>query len=258
MEVAKHRLVFQLQQLRLPVNSKLAYPKTGLCFDFLSRKDAGEEGKKLMTGHANGQITILVSEADSVLREQMKREMNERYRTLIGHFRHEVGHYYWELLILSNQDVLHKFRLIFGDERVSYSESLEKHYKEGSQKKWRKNYISKYASSHPWEDWAETWAHYLHILDTMETAYYFGVKVKPQLNNGRHMNMKANLDPYQEPSLKKIINKALPLFFATNSLNRSMGIADVYPFVVSKAVIKKMEFIHSAIYGSIENLAMGS
>jgi hypothetical protein len=246
-EVAKHRLVYQLQKLSLPVQSKLSHPETGLCFDFLSRKGAGENAKIMMTGHANGVVTILLSEADSVLREQMKRDMNERYRTLIGHFRHEVGHYYWERLIFSDDKILNDFRKVFGDERPSYGQALKDYYKNGPVKKWRKNFISKYASSHPWEDWAETWAHYLHILDTLETAYYFGIKVKPHLTNKKHMEMKSAFDPYDEPSFKKIVSKAIPLFFSINSINRSMGIADVYPFVISKPVIKKMEFIHALV-----------
>lgn len=246
-EVAKHRLVYQLQKLSLPVHSKLSYAKTGLCFDFLSKKGAGNKGKNMMTGHANGVVTILLSEADSVLREQMKRDMNERYRTLLGHFRHEVGHYYWEQLIFSDEKRLESFRQVFGDERPSYGKALKEYYKNGPQKKWRKRFISKYASSHPWEDWAETWAHYLHILDTLETAFYFGVKVKPQLSDKKYMKMKSAFDPYNEPSFKKIVSKAIPLFFAINSVNRSMGIADVYPFVISKAVIKKMEFIHGLV-----------
>ncbi len=245
-EVAKHRLIYQLQKLSLPVQSKL-YTENGLCFDFLSRKGAGANAKTIMTGHANGVVTILLSEADSVLREQMKRDMNERYRTLIGHFRHEVGHYYWERLIFSDEKILDDFRQVFGDERPSYGQALKDYYKNGPQKKWRKNFISKYASSHPWEDWAETWAHYLHILDTLETAYYFGIKVKPDLSNKKHMKMKSAFDPYNELSFKKIVSKAIPLFFAINSVNRSMGIADVYPFVISKAVIKKMEFIHGVV-----------
>lgn len=244
LEVAKHRLIYQLQKLSLPIKSKLSCPELGFCFDFLSRKGVGVNAKKLMTGHANGVVTILLSEADSVLREQMKREMNERYRTLIGHFRHEVGHYYWERIILRDDKTLISFREVFGDERNSYSDSLKAYYKNGPQKKWRKNFISKYASSHPWEDWAETWAHYLHVLDTVETAYYFGVKIKPHLTNKKHMKMKSAFDPYDEPSFKKIVSKAIPLFFAINSMNRSMGIADVYPFVISKQVIRKMEFIH--------------
>lgn len=246
-EVAKHRLIFQLQKLRLPVQSKLAHPKTGFCFDFLSRKDAGDNGKNLMTGHANGVVTILLSEADSVLREQMKREMNERYRTLIGHFRHEIGHYYWELLVYSNEEVLNDFRELFGDERTSYGDALQNYYKNGPQKKWRKNFISKYSSSHPWEDWAETWAHYLHLLDTVETAHYFGIKIEPNLKDKKHLRMKSIVDPYEESSFKKIVGKAIPLFSAINSMNRSMGIADVYPFVISKPVIRKMEFIHKLL-----------
>jgi len=247
-ELAKHRLIFQLQQLGLPIISKITNEEEGFCFEFLSRKDATlEEAKTMMTGHANGLITILVSEADSVLREQMKLQMKERYRTLLGHFRHEVGHYYWERLIQIDNTQLENFRMLFGHERASYAEALENHYKNGAPKKWRKKFISKYAASHPWEDWAETWSHYLHIMDTLETAYHFGLAAHPKLENMEYMGMDASFDPYREPSFKKIIQAAIPMFFSINSINRSMGIADIYPFVIPKPVIRKMKFIHNLL-----------
>jgi len=247
-ELAKHRLIFQLQQLGLPIISKITNEEVGFCFEFLSRKDATlEEAKTMMTGHANGLITILVSEADSVLREQMKLQMKERYRTLLGHFRHEVGHYYWERLIQIDNTQLENFRALFGDERASYAEALKNHYKNGAPKKWRETFISKYAASHPWEDWAETWSHYLHIMDTLETAYYFGLAAHPKLENMEYMGMNASFDPYRETNFKKIIRAAIPMFFSINSINRSMGIADIYPFVIPKPVIRKMKFIHNLL-----------
>lgn len=250
LEVGKHRLIFQMLQLRLPIQSKLIYKDVGLCFNFLSKKDAVGENKKLMTGHANGVITILLSEADSVLLEKMKKNMDERYRTLIGHFRHEVGHYYWERLIRDNKYLLEQFRLFFGDEKISYTDALDRYYKKGIVVNWQNNFISEYASSHPWEDWAETWAHYLHLMDTLETAYYFGLKVNTRLDSDAPMHMEAYFDPYQEKDFDKIVDSCIPLYFAINSMNRSMGIADIYPFVIPKPVINKMKFIHETIRNS--------
>mgnify|MGYP003624503237 FL=1 len=247
LEIAKHRLIFQLLQLQLPIDSKRGNTDSGLSFNFLSKEEAVGENKNLMTGHANGVITILLSEADAVLLEKMKKDLDERYRTLIGHFRHEVGHYYWEYLIRDNQYLLDQFRMYFGDERISYTDALDKHYKQGPPANWQNNFISEYASSHPWEDWAETWAHYLHLMDTLETAYYFGFKVNARLASENPIQMEAVFDPYQENNFEKIVNSCIPLYFAMNSMNRSMGVADIYPFVISEPVIKKMNFIHQTV-----------
>lgn len=247
LEVAKHRLVFQLRQLNLPVESRQRFEKTGLCFDFLSKESVDPSEDMPMTGHANGVVTILLSEADNVLREQMKTQMSENYRTLIGHFRHEVGHYYWDRLVRSNEGRLHDFRTIFGDERESYTDALDRHYKNGPANNWRNRFISEYASSHPWEDWAETWAHYLHLMDTAETAYFYGMSVSPRLSNDSSLEMNAEFDPYREQDFKRVVDLCIPLFFALNSANRSMGISDVYPFVISPPVIDKMTFIHNMV-----------
>ncbi len=243
LEEAKRKLVYSLLKLSLPVKSKLTEPESGLCFDFLSDKVLDASGQKIMTGHDDGVITIVLSEADSVNREQIRKSLNEPYRTLIGHFRHEVGHYYWKLLIHQNHSLLAKFREVFGDERQNYGEALQTHYREGAPSDWRNRFISEYASSHPWEDWAETWAHYLHIMDTMETAYYFGLSGDPKLSKGQHMQIQS-VDPYSNISFSSILDNTTPLFYAVNSINRSMGIPDVYPFVISEPVKKKMEFIH--------------
>ncbi|MDW5289127.1 putative zinc-binding metallopeptidase [Formosa sp. PL04] len=246
MEIAKHRLIYALQRLELPIISKFENPETGLFFDFLSKEDANVDGKKVMTGHANGVITILLAEADTVSREQMRISLNEKYRTLIGHFRHEVGHYYWDR-IFANENFLSEYRNLFGDERKDYGEALKLHYKNGAPKNWKADFISTYASSHPWEDWAETWAHYLHILDAMETAFYFGLEGAPNLRNSHHMRIKA-IYPYKDNiSFQAILDETSSLFYAVNSINRSMGITDVYPFVVSDKVKEKLEFIHQIL-----------
>lgn len=238
LETAKHRLVYQLQKIGLPLPSKLSN-ENGLCFDFVAQQD----NLNLMTGHAGGVITILLKEADSVLREQMRKQFSEPYRTLIGHLRHEVGHYFWDRLIITDPKALKEFRSIFGNEQSNYSIALENYYKIGTQTNWQKSFISKYATSHPWEDWAETWAHYLHIMDMVETAYFFGMKVKP-IGKKKKMKAKASFDPYTIDDFEVIIKTCVPLSFAVNSINRAMGIQDVYPFVITDTVITKMKFIH--------------
>lgn len=248
LEIAKHRLVYSLLKLPLPVESRLDQPETGLCFDFLSAKVPGPAGQQIMTGHANGVITIILAEADSVKREQIRRSLNEPYRTLIGHFRHEVGHFYWQRIVAEDEALLTSFRSLFGDERRSYSEALATHYTTGPSKDWRDSFISEYAASHPWEDWAETWAHYLHIINAMETAYQFGLEVNPKLQNAPHMRLQS-YNPYDELPFQTILDESIALFYAVNSINRSMGIPDVYPFIISNPVVKKLEYIHQMMQG---------
>jgi hypothetical protein len=240
-EAAKHRLIYSLLELKLPLISKRQDAAKGLSFDFLAD---GEEGKKVITGHDNGLITLNVAEADDISREMARKQMDEPYRTLLGHFRHEVGHYYWDRL-LDNSQFIEEYRKIFGDERADYSTALKNHYEHGPVKNWCDRFISAYASSHPWEDWAETWAHYLHIMDTLQTAYAFGLNVAPKVDS-RNDTVKAaiEIDPYNETDFCAIINRWHPLTLAMNSLNRSMGHHDLYPFIIPQAVIEKLTFIH--------------
>lgn len=238
LEIAKHRLIYQLQKLGLLLPSKLRHEE-GLCFDFIAKQN----NPKIMTGHANGVITILLKEADSVLREQMRMLMSEPYRTLIGHLRHEVGHYFWDRLVYNNQDVIFQFRKLFGDERADYGKALKLYYKQGAPENWQNSFISKYATSHPWEDWAETWAHYLHTMDMVETAHFIGLNMDPP-DILRDMVSKATIDPYAIQDFNTIIKTSVPIAFAVNSINRAMGIPDVYPFVVTQPIVQKMNFIH--------------
>ncbi|NIJ45549.1 hypothetical protein FHR24_002017 [Wenyingzhuangia heitensis] len=246
LEPAKHRLIYQLLKLKLPIFSKLE-KENGIAFDFLSENNK----QKAVTGHANGVITILLSEADSVHREVLRKQMNEPYRTLLGHFRHEVGHYYWDLLFDENN--IDKCRAIFGDERINYGEALQNHYKNGAPTKWNENYISEYASSHPWEDWAESWAHYLHLMDTLETANAFGVSFKLKKYPLKNLTKAICPNPYETTSFKTIFDSSVALTCMANSLNRAMGLSDIYPFVIPKAVYKKLNFIHNVLsnYSSI-------
>ncbi len=243
LEFAKHRLVYQLILLGLPLVPKMTDPDRGLAFEFLSTDNP--EGA--VTGHSNGIVTILLTEADSVEREQLRKQMSEPYRTLIGHFRHEIGHYYWPYLIGDLN--MAAFRELFGDERADYGDSLKSYYEKSSETVWRENFISKYATSHPWEDWAETWAHYLHLMDTLETGHYSGIGLS---RNGNPINPELCPNPYLSESFKEIFSWSVALTAAGNSLNRSMGLPDIYPFVIPGKVFKKLEFIHSLVPGSPE------
>ncbi|RRQ50439.1 hypothetical protein DZC72_07785 [Maribacter algicola] len=243
-EFAKHRLVYQLLRLKLPIVNKGEDPETGLCFDFLSPKNKNN----LKTGHAHGVITILISEADAVTREKVKEKMEERYRTMLGHFRHEVGHYYWDILIRTDENVLSGFREIFGNDMVPYDGALQNYYLNGPRQDWQNFHISKYASSHPWEDWAETWSHYLHLMDTLETAYNFGLKTTPNLQGTHRLGFNADFDPYYENDFPTILKTGIALFYSLNSMNRSMGKDDAYPFIISEPVKTKLTFIHNLLF----------
>jgi len=246
-ENAKHRLVYSLLKMKLPLISKKIDAEKGLTFDFL----ADLKGKpRVLTGHDNGLITLNVVEADDVEREKSRKAMKEPYRTLIGHFRHEVGHYYWDRLI-DNSIYLKEFRNLFGDDREDYGEALQKHYQQGAPADWNQHYISTYASSHPWEDWAETWAHYLHIMDTLQTGYAFGLSVHPKIAEpADHMDVEVQHEPYAIADFTSIISAWLPMSFAMNSINRSMGHIDLYPFVITAEVMEKLSFIHEVCYRS--------
>ena len=247
-ETAKHRLVYSLLKMKLPLQSKTVDPKNGLSFDFLA--DEKKEGQpKILTGHSEGLITINIAEADDIAREMARKAMDEVYRTVLGHFRHEVGHYYWDRLI-DNAPYLEQCRELFGDDRKDYGEALKEHYEKGSPPDWAEHFISAYATMHPWEDWAETWAHYLHIIDTLETASSFGVSIHPNIGDSSSsiINADIRVDPYNVENFSEIFRLWLPLTFALNSLNRSMGLRDLYPFVISSKVTDKLSFIHKVCY----------
>jgi hypothetical protein len=235
-EIAKHRLIYSLLKLALPVSVKTDNGDQGLAFDFMADTSPDE---KVVTGHQKGTITLNIEEADEAKRMRHKADLGEKYRTLLGHFRHEIGHYYWEVLT-KDRNVLMEYRRLFGDERADYQTALEAYYNQGPPANWSDNYISPYASAHPWEDWAETWAHYLHMMDTLETAYYFGVSVDPP--HGTQISI--TTDPYLIPDFNHILKSWLPLSLAMNSLSRSMGHSDFYPFVISAPVAQKLKFIH--------------
>jgi hypothetical protein len=229
-EAAKRRLLFQLEGLELDA--------TGVTFDLLSSAE-----EPVVTGHADGVITLDLAEADDVARVRMRAYLGEPYRTVLGHFRHEIGHYFWSTLI--DQAGRHEeFRAVFGDERDDYGAALERHYARASDDAWSGRYVSYYASAHPWEDFAETMAHYLHITDVMETAGAYGIQVEgpsPVLQADP-----ADVDR-EADTFAEILSDWLPLTYALNATNRAMGVADLYPFVLAPAAIEKLAYVHRLV-----------
>jgi hypothetical protein len=242
MECAKRRLLFSLLALRLPFCSKQEDPVRGLAFRFLADPDDDFlTDRRILTGHDGGIITINIAEADDAVREKMRLDLREVYRTVLGHFRHEAGHYFWDRFF-ADSGREEEVRVLFGDERVDYAAALQRHYANGAPPGWEQRHISSYAAAHAWEDWAETWAHYLHITDTLETAHCNGMQLRyPD-------GLRGAPDPYAEENYSRIAEAWLALRFVMNSLNRSMGLPDPYPFVMSTEVVRKLEFIHSWIW----------
>ena len=245
LEVAKHRLMYSLLRWRLPIRTRSEDTAHGLIFNFLA--DDPQGANKVMTGHENGIITIALAEADDIERERRRLEMNEPYRTLLGHFRHEVGHHYWDVLVRDGGK-LNACREVFGDDAMDYAAALKKHYESGTPADWQGRYVSAYAASHPWEDFAETWAHYLHIVDTLEMAGQFGLEIRPSLDRVGGLSARTDFDPYTAEDFAKIIGAWFPVVFALNSVNRAMGAKDLYPFVLSPPVLEKMNFIHRVVH----------
>ncbi len=247
-EIAKRRLVSSLIALGLPVASLIGEdPEYGLAFDLL----ADEGPSPITTGHKDGIITINLREADDAAREAIRSALHEPYRTVLGHVRHESGHYYWSRL-LERSPWLERFRALFGDERQDYDAALKKHYADGADPDWAENCVSAYASAHPWEDWAETWAHYLHMVDTLDTAIGSGM-------DSDHVDLLK--DPFDQdvlycPEDEEVdVDYAFLSFFnawagltsVLNEFSLGMGLPDFYPFVLSKRSIAKLHFVHRFI-----------
>jgi hypothetical protein len=246
MEQAKRRLLSQLLALHLPVVTRVADPERGLAFDFLSEMP----GQQVLTGHHGGVITLNTAEADDAARERIRAQMHEPYRTLLGHFRHEIGHYYWDVLVAPDADWLGAFRELFGDERADYADALRQHYQNGPRPDWATSFVSSYAGAHPWEDWAETWAQYLHMADTADTALSFGVNAsKAELSDADLFHAEHLWRPEhpQAGQFLDFLNGWLRLTHVLNEFSRSMGQPDTYPFVLPHAVVRKLQFIHELI-----------
>jgi hypothetical protein len=252
-EQAKRRLIYQLLQLKLPIETREEDRGRGLAFELLA------SSRHVVTGHHNGVITIDLNETNDAFREQTRAEFGEPYRTLLGHFRHEIGHYYWKRLICEGDgpggtgQVLGEARSIFGDERADYEAARRLHYARSARAEdWRENYVSAYAAMHPFEDWAETFAHYLHIWDAVQTAASFGVLVVGPVDDrtGRRDPAKASVPSEETAALEgfdAVIADWRPLTLALNALNRSLGKDDLYPFELPSKVTAKLAFVHKVI-----------
>lgn len=247
-ERAKRRVLFQLMKLGLP-----GIRQGSLAFDLLSSAE-----RRVTTGHADGVITIDLAESDDARREARRAQLGEPYRTMLGHLRHELGHYMQPLLIVGNES-WSACRRLFGDDRVDYGEALERHYADGPPVDWEDRYVSAYATMHPWEDWAETFAHYLHITDTLETAGEFGVVVEGPRAVGADDELAAvpRVDP-GEHDFATILESWLPLTYALNAISRSMGRDDLYPFTLAPAVVEKLAFVHHRVLNVVHHQRSGS
>lgn len=231
-ETNKRRVILELTELGLPIDGRDKDPETGLAFDLLSSANT-----QVMTGHANGLVTLDLAEGDDVHREQLRVSMSEPYRTLVGHFRHEIGHYF-QMVLVGTGEHRPRFEELFGDPDTDYQAALDRHYNEGAPENWEDDYVSSYATMHPAEDWAETFAHYLHIRDTLDTAAAFGMAPAG-----------STLDSPlpDDVGFDQIVEWWLPLSWALNQINRSMGHQDLYPFVLPPTVLDKMRYVHQLI-----------
>ena len=240
---AQRRLVSMLIVLGLPVQPPANDPVLGLCFDLLGQLPGGAP---VVTGHADGVVTLDIAEADDAQREKRRNELREPYRTLLGHLRHESGHYYWQRLV-DNSPWLEPYRAVFGDERADYGAALKEHYEDGPPADWCGRYVTAYASSHPWEDWAETWAHYLHLVDTLDTARGFGMdseRVDLHYERWNAADLEADHDA---EGFVNLVNGWMELTGVLNELSRSMGLADFYPFVLSRLALRKLHLVHCIV-----------
>jgi hypothetical protein len=224
LEAAKRRLLYSLLLLKLPLTN--ATGENALTFQFLEdrRRNPAVLETFVSTGYLGGTVTINLAEADDAARHAVREQMQERYRTLLGHFRHESAHFYFQVLVLGH-DELDGFRALFGDERADYAAAMQHYYDNGAAADWSAQYVSAYASSHPHEDWAESFAHYLHIIDTLETAEAAGLTFADSGDR-----------PYW-------INAWSELAVTMNELNRSLGLDDPYPFVLTDAAFRKLQFV---------------
>jgi len=235
-EQAKRRLIHQLNRLGLPLIDRSVDSERGVAFELLSSRR-----RNVITGHDGGVITLDLSESDDAHREFVRQQLGEPYRTVLGHLRHEIGHYYWPTIVERDGDI-DGFRTLFGDERVSYADALKLHYA-SDDTEWSGTHVSQYATMHPWEDWAETFAHYLHIDAGLETAESIGLAVgEPARSVGR--SAWSSTEPV---AITEMMRSWLGLTLGLNAMSRSIGQGDLYPFVLSRAVVDKLDFVHRTV-----------
>ncbi|MEW9616285.1 putative zinc-binding metallopeptidase [Shinella sp. S4-D37] len=243
---AQRHLFYSILRWKLPHPTREEDPAGGLVFDFLA--DAVDAGGNVvqaaMTGHEDGLVSLRAAEADDAVREGVRVSMGEPYRSLLGHFRHEIGHFYWTRLV-RNEATLEEARRLFGDERADYAAALQRNYEQGPPADWQQYFISTYASCHPAEDFAECWAHFFHIVDTLETARAFGLITDPK--GHEELEAEVTFDPYRAPDAGRLVEAWIPLSVAMNAIQRSMGQPDSYPFVLPPPVLEKLDFINGLV-----------
>ena len=244
-EGAKRQLFYTLARLGLQSTDELAPASAGPAYAFLADMPGGPS---IVTGHHSGTITLNVAEADDDERARLRVALHEPYRTLIGHLRHESGHFYWDRLVRDGGR-LDSFRAVFGDERQDYATALQAHYTLPARTDWSLQHVSAYAAAHPWEDWAETWAHYLHMVDLLETAaaYATGLSVPETRTPAPPREHVADPFGAPAPGFDTMVRQWVPLTLLLNSLNRSLGQQDAYPFALSPGALRKLRFVHDMV-----------
>ncbi|NDZ95741.1 hypothetical protein G3I13_06850 [Streptomyces sp. SID6673] len=239
-------LIYQLVDLGLPVEP-FWRSDGGLAFDLLSSLTTG---RPVMIGHANGVITIDLAESMDAYRERLRVDLGEQYRTMLGHFRHEVGHYFEHILVETGDgatEYLDKAREIFGDERAGYADAITRHYTYGPPRNWQDSFISEYATMHPWEDFAECFAHYLHITGTIDTARESGLMLESDQVRFTMDHDIVPLASYADEPIERLLYDWKWLSTMFNRVNAAMGRRPLYPFDIPKPVVRKLGFVHRVI-----------
>jgi hypothetical protein len=225
-EAAKRRLVHQLDTLGLPIEGRSSEDPDGLAFDLVHLP--GEGG---ITGHSEGVVTLDLAETDDRHRDELRVRLNEPFRTVIGHLRHEIGHHYWSVLV-RDRGCETSFRRLFGDERVDYRTAVEAYYV-GNRPAWDPTvHVTAYAASHPLEDWAETFAHYLHVVDGLDTAIAYGL---------------APAELGADPDVAEILDVWRPVNVAITAVAAAVGMPPIYPFDPTGVVVDKLAFVHDRV-----------
>ena len=194
-----------------------------------------------MTGHNNGLITLALKEADDAVREQVREAMGEPYRTLLGHFRHESGHYFWDRLVAPDPESLDVVSrpvrrrargLCGGAERALCAKARRPTGRR----------ISSAPMPAPIPGRISPKAG--RIICTSSTRWRrrraFDLSVVT-----RRKTTRINFDPHNAASMQQLIDAWLPITFTVNGLNRSMGQPDLYPFILSPRTIAKLAFVHA-------------
>ncbi len=251
-EAAKRRMLASLLSLKIPLVSKAHDATFGLAFDFVSVF----ADPNVTTGHFNGVITLNIEEADDTYREINRANLGESSRTILGHLRHEMGHYIWQRWIgwQAPGPLLEASRFSFGDERIDYAGALERYYQQGAAPGWETNYISAYASSHPWEDWAETCAHYLQINDGLDAFENFGCMLSgdnlppgPNPNDAGLLPPMLPRDAAEDAAFAAWLQRWLAVSSMLNEVSASLGQPLLYPFTISNVVANKLRLIRHVL-----------